>query len=627
MTISYTYDGSAITHDIAPSTINIPTRADMGEAAFGGIPIEDPDRTLAIVGHKPFIVEESACSQPRLYTGWTTQRDIGRSEEEGMFVGPDANLADMTIADLNILFNLRIIRGGGTGNGNRPSETWDERLAWIMGDDSLDGLIEITEEDNVISRNLVMDEADYRGQNPSAVFDDLLQRPPIRQLTYFAYWDVTASAIGLFFHELGEATNDSTLSISNDLDDVNGTTCFAPWMDTTLARKPDQVYSEVLVEYPGGRTFRSRQSTEDEYGRRGTQISRPYCKSQARAQEYAEAFLDRHDSEEDVITTQILVPASAAGLVMAGQRIDCKFTHLGYTEFTSFRVTECKPTPATDIGDLYLISLELVVPKETSHPTPEPEEPDCSYVAPDQVGNPSSPDIWGATYGNTAYTPGDPHIYSIDSELPVFHPDYPYELYGAPGTTGGWGFGSCLAYGPFSMFVTWVITLPQPELICYLFYKPKYATPGAATVTMQIGSLTLDVETVNEHSIDPPQLVSEVRFTYGFNYSGGLTALSFAAEYLLLWSAGSGVPADAEEDVGPTPGDTVVNETPVPVPDGSEEEFVVDNSYLRGSLHVYIDGILIPASEVTETDPAAGTFTLSWAPDVGESITVLYIVG
>ena len=77
MTLSYTYYGAAITQKIAPSGINITHRAD-GDPSQGGLPIEDPAAALTMVGWKPVTVEESACSQPRLFTGFTMQRDIGR---------------------------------------------------------------------------------------------------------------------------------------------------------------------------------------------------------------------------------------------------------------------------------------------------------------------------------------------------------------------------------------------------------------------------------------------------------------------------------------------------------------------------------------------------------------------
>ena len=120
MALIYEYDGGAIAHNIAPSGISLTHRADMGEASFGGIPIEDPAASLTLVGHKTFTVEEDDCAQPRLFTGWTTERGIGRDLDRGMFVGPNPRLHDTTIVDINAAFGFRQITGA---DGERPSET------------------------------------------------------------------------------------------------------------------------------------------------------------------------------------------------------------------------------------------------------------------------------------------------------------------------------------------------------------------------------------------------------------------------------------------------------------------------------------------------------------------------
>jgi hypothetical protein len=85
--------------------------------------------------------------------------------------------------------------------------------------------------------------------------------------------------------------------------------------------------------------------------------------------------------------------------------------------------------------------------------------------------------------------------------------------------------------------------------------------------------------------------------------------------------------ADETEDLGPSPGTAISGETPIPDPEGTITTFFLSRGYRSGSLQVAIDGIVIPASEVTETDPGEGQFALSWAPDADELITVSYLVG
>jgi hypothetical protein len=365
VSLVYSYDGTPITHKVAPSGIQITHRADMGEASFGGIPIEDPAASLTMVGHKTFTVEEDDCAQPRLFTGWTTERDIGRDLDLGMFVGPDPRVHDTTIVDINAAFGFRQITGV---DGNRPEETWAERLTWILESDYLDDAISHSQ-DFVGASVLPMDAADYRGSNPSSVMDDLSARTG-DIYTYFLFWDPAESEIRLFFEAPTLYIAACTLSISNVYTDVDNATCFAPDSVAVLQREPDQTYSEVVVEYSHGtlKLFRSRPSTEAAYIRRGTSISRPYIGKASTAESAAEKWLDKHATEVDRITCSIQVPSSAAGLVQAGQSIAVRFSHMSepYKTGATMRVVSCSPKPTDDTGYWYDIALELVLSGPTS---------------------------------------------------------------------------------------------------------------------------------------------------------------------------------------------------------------------------------------------------------------------
>jgi hypothetical protein len=357
MTLAYTYNGAPLTHDIKPSGISLPQRAEGGEASFGGVAIEDFDASLVLVGHKPFIVEESACSQPRLFTGYTTQRDKGRHVQDGIIVGDDRRF-DLTTACSNIVFGLRLIHGT---DGNRPEETWLERLTWILGSDYLDGLIS-TDQTWIIANTRPMEATDYRKSTPSRVLDDLIDRSG-GAYHYFAFWDPAASEVRLFFDHESETIGDCALRISNVLSDVDSSITFAPDMVAKLAREPDQAYSEVILEYgdSGASVYRALPSSATALIQRGTTISRPYTKSQATAISQADAWLRKHAYETDRITCTIQVPRVSVGLIQAGQRMSVKFSHLpGYSAFTWMRIVFCSPKPTNDIGDFYDVELELV---------------------------------------------------------------------------------------------------------------------------------------------------------------------------------------------------------------------------------------------------------------------------
>jgi hypothetical protein len=368
VTLAYTYDGAALTHKVAPSGIDIPQRADMGEVSMGGIPIEDPAGDLTMLGHRPFTVEESACAQPRLFTGWTAERGIGRDLDLGLFVGPNPRIHDATILDLNALFGFRLISGA---DAKRPEETWEARLEWILHSDYLTGLISTSRTFTDTWPN-PMDEADYTGSYPSSVLDDLAQRFD-GAVNYFAFWDPAGAAVTLFMDHVAQGIADCTLSISNLIADVNSTTCFAPDSIARLQREPDQTYSEVIVEYANGKVFRTAPATATKYIRRGTTISRPYTGKKATAEAQGDQFLAAHSEEVDRITCSIRVPAASVGLVRAGQRISVRFSHMpGYETATWMRIVGCSPKPTDDLARYYDVALEMVgaLPPGCPDPTP-----------------------------------------------------------------------------------------------------------------------------------------------------------------------------------------------------------------------------------------------------------------
>lgn len=397
MSLSYTYNGSAFVGSVPPSSLNPTSLANVGETGMGGLVVDDVGAAQLLVGHKAFTIEESACSQPRLFTGWTTQRDMARSEERGMIVGTD-RLHDVNLIDLNALFDFRMIAGTAA---DRAAESWGARLAWILGSDFLSGLYSGTAFVMAAPPAWTCDAADYRGQTPRAVFDDLCQVSNTYALQYFAFWNPAGTAIDLFLDGEDGCIGTSTLSISNDIADSSAT-CFFPSEDTTLGRKPDQVYSEVTVNYRSGtkRLFRSRESIATNFIRRGANLDVPRVYSDNAAATVAEAFLDRHDHEIDVVTTTIRVPKASAGLVQAGQRIVVKFTHLpGYATATSVRVVECTPTPIDDLAAYYDIHLVLELPQ------PSPST-DAGAGCPDPTPSGSYPPLNGGTSdatGNVAY--------------------------------------------------------------------------------------------------------------------------------------------------------------------------------------------------------------------------------
>ena len=88
-----TVDGTVVTHDFDPTTLEIPTRADMGEANSGSLLFEDEGATLTLTGHQSVVIEEVDSTQPRIFTGWTAAEPMAvcdlASMSSNWTLGPD----------------------------------------------------------------------------------------------------------------------------------------------------------------------------------------------------------------------------------------------------------------------------------------------------------------------------------------------------------------------------------------------------------------------------------------------------------------------------------------------------------------------------------------------------------
>lgn len=365
--IEITYDGAPLAADVPPTKISVPQRAELGTQSNGGISPEDPAASLNLTGWRPIHIDELDCSQPRLFTGYVFDRNVGRSFGQTQFVGPDARIHDTTITDLNAVFQLRIISGA---DGNRPSETMDARMAWILGSDYLAGSAGTLIEDTghvLTGLTRPMDASDYRGSYPGDVLNDLANRSQ-DAFNWFAFWDPSPTTgsprPALFFDYVGAAVMDCTLSISNVLGDLSPT-CFAPITESRLERTPETVYSDVIVEYKGGgQVVRHAPATEIAHIKRGTKISRPYTGQASTAESQGDDYLAAHSVETDRITTTIHVPARVVGLLWAGQRMQDRFSHLpGYETAVWMRIVASNPRAVDDLAQWYDVDLELVAPK------------------------------------------------------------------------------------------------------------------------------------------------------------------------------------------------------------------------------------------------------------------------
>jgi hypothetical protein len=623
VTLSYTYDGADLGYLIPPTKLNLPNRAELGSIDIGGVSPEDPAASLAMAGWRPFHVDESACSQPRLFTGWVFDRNVGRSFEQTQFVGPDERIHDTTITGINSALGMRII---WDADGKRGEETMDVRMAWLLSSAYLSGLVVDTAH-VLTGLSLMMDAADYRNGYPDAVLNDLSGRGA-SLLNYFCFWCPIHSAIALFYNYMGAATFDCTISISNAGDD-NGTTIFEPDYAARLNRTPETVWSDVIVEYANGSVHVYNSLTEGAFIRRGTTLSKPYTGKSSTAIAQGKSFLDAHSSEVDRITCTLTVPASVVGLIQAGMRMPVKFTHIDgqpdnpdmYRDGTTMRIVSCTPTPTDDHASHYTVALELVAPKVMpTYPIYAVMETHRAYF-----WSCDSPPVWGDGSNMAGWEKED---YSI---VPIGDPTArtgPVDL--VPWATAD---ASCHFQG-FQVTADATLNFDLAAAYSGVSFGPKDVWVEIRQNGTIIGSY---------HDVVTDGGLANITLTGVAAVAGDIFTVSCYAPGWALFAFGTvpyvwtqthfkisgvgGAGGGGGGDITPTLGTTVVGETPTPTPTGTTVTFTLASAYLPGSLQVSVDGLPIPASEVTETDPAAGTFTLSWAVDADEHVTVTYRVG
>jgi len=178
MAVHYLYDGV----DQVDTTVLIKgpaasvTGAADGTYATSEFTVLDPGGTLTYKPLKTWAIEEDLCSQPRTFTGIIQSVKVGR----GRYMLSAGREWTLSVMDLNGLLHLRVLP---LATAKRPRETFDARMAWLMGTVGMTGVV--YDNGQIASRGGQMfDEADYRHQYA----DDVLASIASGWL-FFVYWD------------------------------------------------------------------------------------------------------------------------------------------------------------------------------------------------------------------------------------------------------------------------------------------------------------------------------------------------------------------------------------------------------------------------------------------------------
>lgn len=297
--------------------------------------IDDVPATFEIKGHRKFwIVEDAAVGDPYvgvLFAGFTGERTVARDPEHGHIVGA-ARRWRVQLVDVNTILDRRILTGTDAA---RPAETDVARIAWLLATDEVaaDPYAPIDDDTYVSSADPVsMSATDYTGQSVLSVLDDCAQQSGKEFWVMRRYsGDPTDPvAYGLWYGKDELEAFASTAWISNDLDDLPD--AIAPSMETSLAIRPDRVYTGVYQAYDGGYVYRQRAQTGEEFlTSRDTVAQGENVKTASAARARATRYLNDVRQEEEEITTAVLVESAHVNRIVAGHRVPVRYTHLpGY---------------------------------------------------------------------------------------------------------------------------------------------------------------------------------------------------------------------------------------------------------------------------------------------------------
>jgi len=347
-------DQRDVSSQVRAMTTSVRANAEEGSVAMSTIVIDDPNGTLDVPGLKEIYGQETEATLPTFYRGIIADRGVSRGEPDKSYRTTTARQWEVQVADQNERLARRVLLGA---DANRPAETDVARIQYIMGSPEM-STVGVTSSTYInTSGAIAMDAADYRGQTVLSLIDDAAQASGKN------YWvmrrdDLGPTTFGLWYDFAGSTAYASTLEISNVAADVNGVSTFAASFDTKLSRDPSRVYSGVWLPFSGGAVYQQQASTSSNFHARDTTSYSANVKTVAKANARAIRYLTDIDTEEDRITTAIVVPNANVNDLREGHSVWATFSHLpGYEVPTNMRVLNRTVTQVSEA--FYRLDLEL----------------------------------------------------------------------------------------------------------------------------------------------------------------------------------------------------------------------------------------------------------------------------
>lgn len=329
--------------------LDVATEAEEGGVAQSTVYADDPTGALDIGGHRIFTVQEDTAtgSNTHIYVGYTAGRRISR----GDYRTTTGRVWDIDLVDLNSVLPRRIFDGT---RANRPAEKDVARIQWLLTTEEASNYVD---DDLYVSTTgpVDMDAVDYRGQTVANVIDDCAQASG---KNWFVWYREETGEFSLWYDFATSTSYSSPIRLTNVLSEVDEVWTFPISQDTSLSRSPDRVNSGAYLPFDGGTVYTQSLTTAAAFAYRDAVMPAENVKTQAKAQARASRYLGEMDSEENVITTTVILPKGKVNFLMQGMRVQFKASHLpGYEDYVWGRLLNRSVSQVSE--QYYEVKLEL----------------------------------------------------------------------------------------------------------------------------------------------------------------------------------------------------------------------------------------------------------------------------
>jgi hypothetical protein len=292
----------------------------------------------------------------------------------------------LTLREANGFATRRLI----VTDTQRPSETVDARLTWLLTQPGFTGVV--FDHGLVATFSQTMDEHDYLNQTGADVLRDCSL---ISGANFFLRYNETNDDLELAFYNATTSSLDaSAIQISNDpadittdADDRISGDVYPPNDEARLKLGAGRIASGVAVAFDGGSYFANDATTEATFGAVDQVAPTPQVNTKTSAIALTTHLLDQHSVQDERITDlQIHLPAARLNDLLQGQLLQAKFVQ--FPNWTTARYCRAAVRsfgrPPNLSQGVYDVDLELV--------PADPQLLSCSYTVLED--GTSALDVW-----------------------------------------------------------------------------------------------------------------------------------------------------------------------------------------------------------------------------------------